>query len=473
MRRLSGVDALRDSYDLVIIGAGPAGMAAAVEADGAGLSVLVLDENPRPGGQIWRAIGAAPLRDPAILGREYWAGAAVAEAFAASNADYLPGAVVWHLDDTLEIGVSAGARSMVFPARQVIIATGAMERPCPVPGWTLPGVMTVGAGQTLLKAQGVAPGGRVLLAGCGPLLWLYAAQCIAAGAPPALILETTPRANRAAALRHLPGFLATPYPWKGLRLMTKVRRRVRVTGGVTGLAIAAEGTALRAEWNGGNEIFDHVLLHQGVVPNINLAAAAGCAVAWDEGNACFAPVTDDWGMSSIPGIAVAGDGAGIAGAEAAGLRGRIAALAALQALGALDAGARDARAAPLRRNLARWSRGRAFLDALYRPAQSFRSAAPEAIACRCEEVSGAAVREAARMGATGPNQLKAFLRCGMGPCQGRMCGLTITETIAEERGVHPRDVGPQRLRSPAKPITLGEFAALRKTEADLRAVERR
>ncbi|MBR0642890.1 (2Fe-2S)-binding protein, partial [Plastoroseomonas hellenica] len=127
----------------------------------------------------------------------------------------------------------------------------------------------------------------------------------------------------------------------------------------------------------------------------------------------------------------------------------------------------------LRRALARWSRGRAFLDALYRPAQPFRSAAPEAIACRCEEVTGAAVRDAARMGATGPNQLKAFLRCGMGPCQGRMCGLTITETIAEERGAHPRDVGPQRLRSPAKPITLGEFAALRKTEADLRAVERR
>jgi NADPH-dependent 2,4-dienoyl-CoA reductase/sulfur reductase-like enzyme len=473
MRRLAGIDALRDAYDLVIIGAGPAGMAAAIEAQGAGLSVLVLDENGAPGGQVWRAVGAAPLRDPGVLGRDYWAGAAAADAFAASGADYLPGATVWHLDDTLEIGVSAGARSMVFPARQVILATGAMERPFPIPGWTLPGVMTVGAGQTLLKAQGIAPGGRVLLAGSGPLLWLYAAQCVAAGAPPTLILETTPRANRAAAARHLPAFLTTPYPWKGLRLMAAVRRRVRVAGGVTRLAIAAEGSALRVAWDGGEAVFDHVLLHQGVVPNPNLAAAAGCVLAWDEGNACFAPTTDAWGMSSIPGIRVAGDGAGIAGAEAAGLRGRIAALAALQALGVLDAAARDARAAPHRRALARWSRGRAFLDAFYRPAQAFRAAAPGAIACRCEEVTGDAVREAARMGATGPNQLKAFLRCGMGPCQGRMCGLTVTETIAEARGAHPRDVGPLRLRTPAKPITLGEFAALRKTEADLKAVERR
>ncbi|HEY4250268.1 MAG TPA: FAD-dependent oxidoreductase [Roseomonas sp.] len=473
MRRLSGVDDLRDAYDLVIIGAGPAGMAATLEAGDAGLSVLVLDENPHPGGQIWRAIGTAPLRDPAILGREYWAGSAVAEAFAASGADYLPGATVWHLDDTLEIGVSAGARSTVLPARQVIIATGAMERPFPIPGWTLPGVMTVGAGQTLLKAQGMVPAGRTLLAGSGPLLWLYAAQCIAAGAPPALILETTPRGSWRAALRHLPGFLATPYAPKGLRLMAQVRRRVRVAGGVTRLAIAAEGSALRVAWDDGGQVFDHVLLHQGVVPNINLAAAAGCAIAWDEGNACFAPVTDGWGASSIPGIALAGDGAGIAGAEAAGLRGRIAALAALRALGAIDAAARDARAAPLRRDLARWSRGRPFLDTLYKPAASFRAAAPDAIACRCEEVTGAAVRDAARMGATGPNQLKAFLRCGMGPCQGRLCGLTITETIAAERGTHPRDVGPLRLRTPAKPITLGEFAALRKTEADLDAVERR
>src|SRR3712207_9215602 len=90
---------------------------------------------------------------------------------------------------------SAGARSAVIPARRVILATGALERPMPVRGWTLPGVMTVGAGQTLLKAQGIAPTGRVGLAGCGPPPWLYAAQCVAAGAGPPLGLGTTPRAE--------------------------------------------------------------------------------------------------------------------------------------------------------------------------------------------------------------------------------------------------------------------------------------
>ncbi|MBV1798992.1 NAD(P)/FAD-dependent oxidoreductase [Siccirubricoccus sp. G192] len=449
-------------------------MAAAVEAAGQDRAVLVLDENPGPGGQIYRAIGTAPLRDPRVLGAAYWEGAALADAFAAAEVDYLPGATVWHLDDALEIGVSAGARSAVLPARRVILATGALERPMPLRGWTLPGVMSVGAGQALLKAQGIAPTGRVVLAGCGPLLWLYAAQCIAAGAAPSLILETTPRANWRGALRHLPAFLATPYARKGLALMARVRRHLRVVPHVAALAIDAEDGALRVTWAEGTAFTaDHVLLHQGVVPTLNLARAAGCAIAWDEGNACFAPVTDAWGTASLPGIAVAGDGAGIAGAEAAALRGRLTALEALRALGVLDEAGRDARAAPHRAALARWSRGRAFLDALYRPAPHFCAAPPDAMACRCEEVTGAALRDAARMGATGPNQLKAFLRCGMGPCQGRMCGPTITETIAQERGIHPREVGYMRLRTPAKPITLGEFAALRKTEADRRAVERR
>ncbi|MBR0670493.1 NAD(P)/FAD-dependent oxidoreductase, partial [Neoroseomonas soli] len=337
MRRLPDVDALRETYDLVIVGAGPAGMAAAVEASGHGRTVLVLDENPRPGGQIYRAIGAAPLRDPKVLGAAYWEGAALAGAFAAAEVDYLPGATVWHLDDAREIGVSAGARSAVFPAKRVILATGALERPMPVRGWTLPGVMTVGAGQTLLKAQGIAPAGRVVLAGCGPLLWLYAAQCISAGAPPSLILDTTPRTNWRGALRHLPAFLVTPYARKGLSLMARVRRHVRVVTGIDALSIDAEGEALRVTWaEGASFAADHVLLHQGVVPNLNMARAAGCAIAWEEGNACFAPVTDAWGTTSLPGIAVAGDGAGIAGAEAAALRGRLAAIEALRALGALD-----------------------------------------------------------------------------------------------------------------------------------------
>jgi hypothetical protein len=311
------------------------------------------------------------------------------------------------------------------------------------------------------------------MAGTGPLLWLYAAQAAAAGAPPALILDTTPRGNWRAALPHLPGFLASPYPAKGLALLARARRAARVVSGVAALAIAREGAALAVTWPGGRAEADLVLLHQGVVPQTNLAQAAGCALAWDEAQACFVPVTDEWGETSLPGIAIAGDSAGIAGAECAAAAGHLAALAALQALGVLDAAARDAAAAPHRAERARWARGRAFLDALYRPAPGFRVAAPEAIACRCEEVTGAALIAAAQAGATGPNQAKAFLRCGMGPCQGRLCGLTLTETIAAARGTTPAAVGPLRARSPVKPVTLAEIAALDSTEDELAAVERR
>ncbi|WP_237213985.1 (2Fe-2S)-binding protein, partial [Falsiroseomonas oryziterrae] len=142
-------------------------------------------------------------------------------------------------------------------------------------------------------------------------------------------------------------------------------------------------------------------------------------------------------------------------------------------LGVLDAAARDAAAAPHRTSRARWLRGRAFVDALYRPADGFRIAADTAIACRCEEVTGAALRAAARQGATGPNQAKAFLRCGMGPCQGRLCMLTVVETIAAERGVDPGTIAPLRVRPPVKPVTLAEIAAMDSTDEESAAVERR
>jgi bacterioferritin-associated ferredoxin len=346
----------------------------------------------------------------------------------------------------------------------------------PVPGWTLPGVVGVGAAQTALKAQALVPEGRYALAGCGPLLWLYAAQASAAGAPPALVLDTTPRGNLREAWRHLPGFLASPYARKGAPLLWRARRAAPVVGGVDGLRIARDGDGLLLFWTRrGREDaapFDAVLLHHGVTPNLNLARAAGCELDWHEGNACFVPRTDTWGRTTVPGVLLAGDGAGIGGAEAAALGGRIAALAALAELGAVSEKERDARAAPLRAERARWLRGRPFLDALYRPAPRFRAAAADAIACRCEEVTGAQVAEAAKLGATGPNQLKAWLRCGMGPCQGRMCGLTVTETIAAARGALPAEVGYLRLRTPVRPVTLAQVAALPRSEAERRAVER-
>ena len=214
---------------------------------------------------------------------------------------------------------------------------------------------------------------------------------------------------------------------------------------------------------------DNLLLHQGVVPNVNLAMSIGIEHRWDESRLCWNPALDDDGTSAVEGIAIAGDGAGIAGAEAARWRGVIAGIAAAKALGASVAVGEESTA---RRELARALRGRAFLDALYRPADTFRQPTGDTIVCRCEEITARQIDETLALGCPGPNQMKAFLRCGMGPCQGRLCGLTVTELIANRRGVSPQEVGYYRLRPPVKPITVGELAALPKTEAAVKAVVR-
>jgi NADPH-dependent 2,4-dienoyl-CoA reductase/sulfur reductase-like enzyme len=464
----------RERYALAVIGAGPAGLAAATEAARRGLDTVVLDEQSAPGGQIYRAITETPVRDPAVLGPDYWRGQALAEDFARSGAAYVPNAAVFSVTPDPYVLVSVAGAARVIRAERVIVATGALERPVPIPGWTLPGVMTVGAAQILLKTAGLVAQAPLVLAGSGPLLWLFAAQHLAAGGAIAALLDTTPRSNFWAAAPHLPAFLASPYARKGLRLLAAVRRRVRVIADVTALRAEGDGRLETVVYRRGRGAEQRLaagllLLHQGVVPHLNLPLAVGFVPLWDDAQQCFRPIEGGYGDQPI---AVAGDGAGIAGAEAAAASGRLAALDALHRLGRIDAAERDRAAAPARAELARWTRGRRFLDALYRPARQFRVPADDTIVCRCEEVTAGQVREAVRIGVTGPNQLKAFLRCGMGPCQGRLCGLTVNAVIANERGVAPDQVGYYGIRPPVKPITLGELAALPKSPDARAAVER-
>lgn len=473
-------EALPASTHLAIIGAGPAGLAAAATAAKLGVSVLTLDENPNVGGQIYRAIAANPIQNKTLLGADYWRGEALAREAATSSAQHAAGAIVWSVSPRdgggYEIGVSMASRSRIIAAREVMLATGALERPFPIPGWTLPGVMSCGGAQTALKASGLVPDGRLVIAGCGPLLWLIAWQYLNAGVAIEAILDTTPRANWLSALPNLPAFLTSPYLAKGLKLMRAVRAKVRVVAGVE--ALRAEGSdkvEAVVYRNGSGEqriAVDTLLLHQGVVPNINLSNAIGSRHVWDDMQLSWKPETDAWGATSVPGISIAGDGAGIAGAEAAAERGRIAALGAAQRMAMIDPATRDREAIAPRAALARFMRGRAFLDTLYRPAKAFRVPQGDTLACRCEEVTAERIRATVPLGAIGPNQMKSFLRCGMGPCQGRLCGLTVAELIADERGVSMEDVGYYRLRPPVKPISLGELAAMPKTEASEKAVVR-
>jgi NAD(P)H-nitrite reductase large subunit len=255
-----------------------------------------------------------------------------------------------------------------------------------------------------------------------------------------------------------------------------VRRRARVIEYVTALSIAGSHGAASVHAsvdNAAHEVpADLVLLHQGVVPDVNLASAAGCAIAWNDDQACFVPVVDQWGGTSVAGLYVAGDGAGIAGAAAAEARGHLAALAVANALGRIDSDTRNRATQPPRRALAIALRGRAFLDALYRPADAFRIPAGATLACRCEEVTADTIVQLARGGCAGPNQMKAYTRCGMGPCQGRLCGLTVTEIIAREQRRDPAEVGYYRTRFPAKPVALGDVAAMPVNAAAARAVIR-
>jgi thioredoxin reductase/bacterioferritin-associated ferredoxin len=468
---------LRDTYDVAVVGAGPAGLAAAANCARAGLMTVLFDEQASPGGQIYRAITATPLKRDTILGADYWSGAKLVRDFLASGAQYVPRATVWSLTREREIGVLVAGSARILRAEQVILATGTLERPFPVLGWTLPGVMTVGAAQILLKSSGLVPRGRTVLAGCGPLLWLLAWQYLNAGLCVDAILDTTPRAIRAMAIRYTPEFVLSPYLVKGLRLLLAVRRRVRVIANVVELRIEGrthvESVVYRTIAETEQRLpVDTVLLHQGVVPNVNLAMAAGIEHRWDEMQLCWTPVLDAAGNSGILGIAIAGDGVGIAGAEAAQARGEIAGLAAVKALRPKALGRMLRDETTVRARLKRAMRGRAFLDAYYQPMSQFRRPIGNTIVCRCEEITARQIIDTVALGCNGPNQIKAFLRCGMGACQGRLCGLTVTELIAHARGVAPQAAGYYRIRPPVKPITLAELAQLPKNESALRSVAR-
>ncbi|MXQ12231.1 NAD(P)/FAD-dependent oxidoreductase [Microvirga makkahensis] len=466
---------MRDEYDVAVIGAGPAGLAAASLSAQSGLSTLLLDENQGPGGQVWRAVTSTPLKQTRLLGDDYWAGSKLVEEVRASGAEILQGATVWSLDPHLELGISVGGGSQFIRARRVILATGALERPFPIPGWTLPGVMTAGAAQTVLKSSGLVPSGKTVVAGQGPLFWLLTAQILRMGGQIDLILDTTQRLNYLRALPHAAAFLRSPYLLKGLAMMREVRSKVRVVSGVTKIAASGDGRLERVTYEvrgrSATAPADLLLLHQGVVPNVNLAMSAGVKHQWDEIQLCWVPVLDSNCGTSVDGIAIAGDGAGIAGVLAAVARGRIAARAAVEALKP-EAGAKAPSMDTLRAALAKVERGRRFLDVLFQPPKQFRIPEGDTVVCRCEEVTAQDILDSVAIGATGPNQLKAYRRTGMGPCQGRLCGLTVTELMADARGKTPEEIGYYRLRAPVKPITLSELASLPKDESATKAVVR-
>ena len=453
--------------DVVIIGAGPAGMAAASTVAQKGLAVLLLDDQIAPGGQIYRGVERASESDQTHLGSEYFHGKSLVEEVRATGVEYLSGASVWQLSEEGEVAYSVGGRSTLVKPKKVILATGAMERPFPIAGWTLPGLMTGGAAQILLKTSGLAAEGAVF-AGCGPLLYLVVHQYLQAGVKITALLDTASGANRLPALKHLPAALSRfDLLAKGLKWKQAIRKSgTRIVDGVTELRVeggdVAEGISFRQGSGGWQTLTtSHIFLHQGVVPNVNLSMSAGVAHSWCEQQLCWRPEVDDFGASDKPAIYVAGDGSGISGALAAEASGRLAALGVLADLGAITPRARDEAAQPFRRVRHREEQIRPFLDSWFKPSADLRQPSDQAtLVCRCEEVRAEDLKSVIGLGLKGPNQVKSYCRAGMGPCQGRFCGLTVQEMIATQSGLPHEQVGYYRLRPPIKPLPLNELADL-------------
>lgn len=450
--------------DVLVIGAGPAGMSAALELQARGLAVVVADDQPTPGGRIFAAIESRRAHDA-----EDQRGAALVAQFRASGGTLLPAAEVWQIEPGPRVFLTQGGRARMLEPQFVLLATGAQERPVPFAGWQLPGVMTVGGAQILLKTARQIPDGPIWLAGSGPLLLLYAHQLITAGGTVAGILDTTPPDARRSAAKFLPAALR--YGWRdmlrGLGWMLRLRK-LKVIRDIATIE-AAGGDRLdtvhyTTRGGASGAIATRLLLvHDGVVPGLHGTLSAGCEHHWNPAQKCFQPILDDFGASSDPTIYVAGDGASIIGARAAMLSGRLAAIGIARAAGKLQAADANVAAAPLRRALASARSFRHFIDALYPPAEMQISDAT--LICRCEEVTAGQVREAlVGRPQLGPDGVKIATRAGMGPCQGRQCGLTLTRLVAEVHGHAPGDIGFLRIRPPLKPLTLGELATLEEAQ---------
>jgi thioredoxin reductase len=323
---------MKGSYDFAIIGAGPAGLSAAARAASNGLSVAVLDEQRNPGGQIYRAIEQGGAERLAALGPDYRHGQDLVARFHRSGADYLESATVWQITPELLIYYLRNGKAGCIRAKRLLVATGAVERPVPIPGWTLPGVMGAGAADVLFKSSGLVPRGQVILAGTGPLLYLVACHLLAAGTRIAGFLDTRSPKDYIRAARHLPAAIpGIGYLIRGLAMHAQIlKARVPYFRKISKLRATGQESLTHVSFFSGGRTHtlkaDRLILHDGVVPNTQVTRLLECDHAWDPVQRCWRPKTDEWGNTSIRRVAVAGDTGGVYGAKSAQWAGEIAAL---------------------------------------------------------------------------------------------------------------------------------------------------
>ncbi|MFD9028545.1 FAD-dependent oxidoreductase, partial [Streptomyces parvulus] len=447
--------------DLVVVGAGPAGLAAALAADARGVRVTVLDGADRPGGQYYRQPAhELNSRRPKALHHQWRTWERLRDGFTASGVRVLTDHHVWYVEAR-----SGGfaVHALLGPDQQepatvhadaVLLATGGHEHVLPFPGWTLPGVVTAGGAQAMLKGGLVVPGHTAVVAGTGPLLLPVAAGLAAAGVHVAALVESADPRDVARRARALAGKApeAAGYAARLLRHRVRPRTRhavVRAHGDdrLTGVTVAALDAGGRVRRGTGRHLpCDTLAVGHGMLPHTDLADGLGCRMRGP------AVAVDAEQRTSVPGVWAAGETTGIGGAQLSLAEGHIAGLSITARLrGTAPDPARWAPAAG--RRAALWRSADALAAAFAPPAGWTAQVTDDTLVCRCEEVTAGAVREAVEeLGAGDVRTVKLLTRAGMGWCQGRMCGTAVA-------GLCDREPGPTR-RPFAQPVPLGVLAGL-------------
>jgi len=469
---------LTEQYlDLLVVGGGPAGMSAARTAADAGMRVLLVDERPTLGGQIYKQPGpGARVTDPAAADRSTAYGRSLIEAAQSSAADLVlrTSVVAVEQDDDgfAVVVVPDGERATTLRTRRLLLSCGAHDRPVVFPGWTLPGVVTAGGMQSMAKSQFVLPGRRMVFAGSGPVALAFPAQLAHYGADIAVALEAgpAPRPGDAARVARIARGNTDLLRDAARYRATLLRHRVPLRYGRVVVRAEGEGrvervvhAAVDREWRvvPGTEQSveaDVLCIGYGFVPSLELLRLAGCETDFDEDLGGRVARKDDWGRTSVSGVYAAGDGTGVEGSYVAIDEGVLAALAAARDAGVLDERAADERAVPARRRLRRRRALARSTRRLFRVGPGIYDLADdETVVCRCEGITQSEVARAADA-TDDVSVVKALTRAGMGPCQGRNCARHVAASIAKAHGRPVGTVDFATARMPVRPVPISAMA---------------
>jgi len=436
--------------DVLVVGAGPAGLSAARSLALAGADVVVLDERLYPGGQFFKPLAPSHQAEISTLDSQFRDGAVLARSALGAGARIVNDATVWAAFSAHEVAAVVAGQSHLYRPKRLVLATGAYEQSPGLPGWTLPGVMTVGGLQTLARSYRVAPGERIVIAGNGPLCLQTAVVLLDGGADVVAVLEAAPRPGLSRWQALASAAAADPFLLvDGLSLTVRLGRKLHWNRRATRLVgddrvRAVEAGDLRIE-------ADIVALNYGFASSSELARSLGCAHRFvPRGHGSMETLTDADGRTSVAEVFAIGDGARFGGAHAAMAQGTLAAAAI-----AADLGLKVPRPREARRLLRRASRFQAALWELFEaPAIVPGAIEDEAVVCRCEEVTAGELRRLIAAGHDSPAALKRACRVGMGRCQGRYCAAVVARMTTAEVG----EFGLFAPRPPAKPVPIRALA---------------